>query len=83
VKIYLAGERASIATTEAVRCRGGEAAATLWTTHVKRRLFSFYYHGYSGKSFGRDPLSGYSIAISDAVARGWDLFLDSGGFCEH
>lgn len=80
MKIYLAGERAAMATTAAIRRLGGDAAASLWTKNVRRRLFSFYYHGFSGASYDRDPETGLSIAISDSIAFGWDLFLDSGAF---
>lgn len=80
MKIYLAGERAAIATTAAIRRLGGDAAAAVWTQSVKRRLFSFYYHGFSGAAFEQDPTTGLSTAIADSVSFGWELFLDSGAF---
>ena len=80
MKIYLAGERAAMATTAAIRRLGGEAAAAVWTQKVKRRLFSFYYHGFSKTNYEEDPKSGLSAAIADSVEFGWDLFLDSGAF---
>lgn len=76
MKIYLAGERAATAT-DIDRLGGG---AAVWTKHVKRRLFSFYYHGYSGANFEKDPKTGLSLAITDSIKFGWDLFLDSGAF---
>jgi hypothetical protein len=80
MRIYLAGERSSIATTAAIRELGGDNAAALWVKGVKRRLFSYYYHGYAGVGFQRDPETGISVAIIDAQRLGWDLFLDSGAF---
>lgn len=79
MKLYLAGERAAMATTAAIRRLGGESAAAVWTKHVKRRLFSFYYHGYSGSNYEKLP-SGLSTAIADSIDFGWELFLDSGAF---
>lgn len=77
--IYLAGERAAMATTAAIRRLGGEGAAAVWTRSVKRRLFSFYYHGYSGSNYEKTA-TGLSSAIADSLDFGWDLFLDSGAF---
>ena len=80
MKIYLAGERAQISTSAALRRVGGEAVASIWTKHVRRRLFSFYYHGLEGQNFEKDPDTGLSTAIEDSIKFGWDLFLDSGAF---
>lgn len=80
MKIYLAGERAAMATTAAIRRLGGEQAAAVWTKGVKRRLFSFYYHGFDEKLYEVDKETGLSTAIADAVSFGWELFLDSGAF---
>lgn len=80
MKIYLAGERAAMATTAAIRRLGGEQAAAVWTKSVKRRLFSFYYHGFDSKLYETDKETGLSTAIADSVSFGWELFLDSGAF---
>lgn len=71
MKLYLAGER--LATTADISSKIGEAGAAIWTKYVKRRLFSFYYHGY-GKG------TGLSEAVADCKRMGLDLFLDSGAF---
>jgi hypothetical protein len=78
MKIYLAGERAATATAIS-RLSGGDTAAGVWTKYVKRRLFSFFYHGFSGSNFEKLP-NGLSAAIGDSIDFGWDLFLDSGAF---
>lgn len=80
MKIYLAGERAAMATTAAIRRLGGEQAAAVWTKGVRRRLFSFYYHGFDSKLYELDETTGLSTAIADALSFGWELFLDSGAF---
>jgi len=59
MKIYLAGEREE-----------GDVV-NVWS-FAKRRLFSYFYHGYKT---GR-----ISVQIEDAKKRGLDLFLDSGAF---
>lgn len=69
-----------MATTAAIRRLGGESAAAVWTKGIKRRLFSFYYHGFSGGQFEKDEKTGLSTAIADSVSFGWELFLDSGAF---
>ena len=75
MRIYLAGERAN-SRFAAVR----NQAAAVSTRHVKRRLFSFYRHGFSNVNYLRDPRTGLSEAIADAQKRGCDLMLDSGAF---
>ena len=55
MRIYLAGERSSIATAAAVRGHDSEDAEMLWAQRVRRRLFSYYYHGYAGAASLRDP----------------------------
>jgi hypothetical protein len=65
VKVYLAGER------EAFSKANGEMA--LWAKVVKRRLFSYFYHGFKDSN---KP----SRDIRDSAAAGLDLFLDSGAF---
>ncbi len=65
MKVYLAGERESIEKAT------GEPAK--WSKHVKRRLFSYYYHGYvRGNTPSKDLLA--------LAKRSLDLFLDSGAF---
>ncbi len=89
VKIYLAGGREATADVEGISHRGGgEDIITVWTTRVKRRLFSFYYHGFSGGTGGVSRLGriaggsefGLTKAIQDARRLGWECFLDSGAF---
>lgn len=63
--VYLAGER-EISTN-------AEGAASMWSVHVKRRLFSYYYHG---ALTGNRP----SHHVLRAKDIGNDLFLDSGAF---
>ena len=64
VKIFLAGERDG----------GSDINLTgLWKKAVKRRLFSAYHH----VNFEKNRLS---KSITDAEARGWECFLDSGAF---
>ncbi len=65
MKVYLAGER------EAIEKSSGEAS--LWSSFVKRRLFSYYYHGaLTGGAPTKDIIASHD--------RGLDLFLDSGAF---
>jgi hypothetical protein len=78
MKIYLAGERS--ATAEGTRIElAGQDVAAIWTKHVKRRLFSFYYHGFSASKtiIGE---TGLSLDIERGVQTGLDLFLDSGAY---
>lgn len=63
MKVYLAGERA---------LSFGEG----WDRWVKRRLFSYHYHG---AILGGVP----SDQVVLSVQRGWDLFLDSGAYTAH
>lgn len=79
MKIYLAGERTATATATAIERQIGDAAS-IWTEGVKRRLFSFYYHGFSAGGKFEKGTRGISAAIEDGFNRGWDLFLDSGAF---
>jgi hypothetical protein len=86
VKIYLAGERQSFSSQES-RGLGGStesATASVWVKHVKRRLFSFFYHGYSGgstKTVGaRVMASGLTMEVDHAAHLKQELFLDSGAF---
>jgi hypothetical protein len=65
MKVYLAGER------EAISKAGGERSK--WASVVKRRLFSYYYHGFQDTNrISRD--------IKNSAEMGLDLFLDSGAF---
>lgn len=75
MKIYLAGERQATA----IRYKTEEGLERVWTKYVKRRLFSYYYHGYPGHNY-KQSRPGVSIDIDDALASEWDLFLDSGAF---
>ena len=61
MKVYLAGER------EAIEKATGEPA--LWARFVKRRLFSYYYHGCTT---GNKP----SSALLASARRSLDVFLD-------
>ncbi len=67
--VYLAGER------EVAKATSGEAEGSnpLWLKYAKRRLFSYYYHGFSK---GNVP----SEDSKNSHALGLDLFLDSGAF---
>jgi len=65
MKVYLAGER------EAYDLHTGEAAE--WFQVVKRRLFSYYYHGFQDKNLPTHH-------VTHAREAGLDLFLDSGAF---
>lgn len=79
MKIYLAGERDQ--NIEEMRRRSGtDLIGSIWTQYVKRRLFSYYYHGYKGSNFKKDKKTGLSVPIAEAVEFKWDLFLDSGAF---
>jgi hypothetical protein len=79
MKIYLAGEREQ-STAADFRRRGIAEAASIWTKSVRRRLFSYYYHGFSGNNYRKDNQTGLSTPIAEGVEFGWDLFLDSGAF---
>jgi len=79
MKIYLAGER-NQSTAADFRHRGIEEVASIWTKGVRRRLFSYFYHGFKGHIFRQDKLNGLSVPISEGIEFGWDLFLDSGAF---
>jgi hypothetical protein len=68
VKVYLAGERQG-AKYDALHT--GEREIPLWLTHVKRRLFSYFYH---------NETNGASQDIKGSDQMGLDLFLDSGAF---
>ena len=79
MKIYLAGER--YATDEGIRAHVGEVAAAVWVKNVKRRLFSYYYHGFDTKRIGnKQSAAGLSKDVDDCRRLGMDLFLDSGAF---
>ena len=65
MKVYLAGERESIEKAT------GESA--LWSSFVKRRLFSYYYHGATTNNIPTKDL----LASAE---RSLDLFLDSGAY---
>lgn len=77
MKMYLAGERQ--ATDLGTRNTLIAGASSVWTKNVKRRLFSFYYHGFAGHRIIQGKM-GLSIDVEEAIERGWDLFLDSGAF---
>lgn len=65
MKVYLAGEREAFSRADGSKAR--------WITAVKRRLFSYYYHGFQdGNKISRD--------VRESAAAGLDLFLDSGAF---
>lgn len=79
MKIYLAGERSATATITQIEDKIG-TTARIWVDGVKRRLFSYFYHGFpGGGTFEKGP-NGISAAVNDGLERGWDLFLDSGAF---
>ena len=65
MKVYLAGGRESLEKST------GELS--LWSRYVKRRLFSYYYHG---ATTGNEP----SKDLLTSSSRSLDLFLDSGAF---
>jgi len=81
MKVYLAGERQMFAQ---------DGTASAWTREtncierlqqvVKRRLFSFYYHGFSGGANYAGTEHGVSVDVQNAAQAGMDLFLDSGAF---
>jgi hypothetical protein len=70
MKVYLAGERSG---AEAKVERQGEERwdSPIWLTHVKRRLFSYFYHNKNNKP-SEDILASHKLGL--------DLFLDSGAF---
>jgi len=61
VKVYLAGERSR-----------SNAHENLWFKFVRRRLFSYFYHGFETNTPSKEVL--------EAKERTADLFLDSGAF---
>lgn len=78
MKIYLAGERA--ATEAGTRIEQlSETAAGVWVKYIKRRLFSYYYHGYGATRIVYGT-QGLSIDIERALELGMDTFCDSGAF---
>lgn len=64
MKVYLAGERSFSGTTP-------DGTEVNLYTKVKRRLFSYFYHGRNG---------GLSADTQESYDHGHDLFLDSGAF---
>jgi hypothetical protein len=84
MKIYLAGERQSFSSQESRGMGSTESlTASVWVKHVKRRLFSFFYHGYSGggsTAAGRMAASGLTMEVDHAAHLKQELFLDSGAF---
>lgn len=64
MRIYLAGERQSAGPDP--------NTAPIWLKHVKRRLFSYFYHNAAGNSPDTDILTSHKLGL--------DLFLDSGAF---
>ncbi len=76
MKVYLAGERDA---TSADMERKAEGAAAIWDKNVTRRLFSYYYHGFTLQR-GKLGESGLSKAIEDCRRLNMELFLDSGAF---
>lgn len=84
MKLYLAGER-DIFTERGVA--QGWAASTnyveLMASVIKRRLFSFYYHGFKdgkGGASGKIGADGLSPDVRYTASTGMDMFLDSGAF---
>lgn len=75
MKLFLAGEREIANAVPHLREKMRAA--------VRRRLFSYYYHGYSGgplKSSGGMGSDGLTSGVRESVEQGHDLFLDSGAF---
>jgi hypothetical protein len=75
MRLYLAGERESATKkTRAVSAPGSQIGqAPLWVKFVRRRLFSYFYHGFKENNrTSKDVLA--------SVDLGLDLFLDSGAF---
>jgi len=65
MKVYLAGEREAF--------ENADGSKPLWSNFVKRRLFSYYYHGFlESNKPSKDVLK--------SSEGGLDLFLDSGAF---
>lgn len=69
MKIYLAGERQSYSSFD-------DTQQALWMKHVKNRLYSFYYHGFTDG--GMRIATTKELEISYEL--GHSLFLDSGAF---
>lgn len=72
MKVYLAGERSATV--------GANGYFEGWAAYARRRLFSFYYHGYSQGGHGVLDATGASLDITQSVQANMDLFLDSGAF---
>lgn len=84
MKIYLAGER-DIFSEDGTQ--QGWASATGYVEamnrYVKRRLFSFYYHGFSGGKggvSGKADTDGLTPDVKSTAAAHIEMFLDSGAF---
>lgn len=69
MKLYLAGERTGASLEDAIS--GNTEGHPIWLAHVKRRLFSYFYHNRNNKP-SEDIQASYKIGL--------DLFLDSGAF---
>lgn len=78
MKIYLAGERSATEVGTRVSL-AGEKAIGVWAKYVQRRLYSFFYHGFSGHRISAMK-NGLSLDIAEDAEKGIDLFLDSGAF---
>jgi hypothetical protein len=74
VKVYLAGERDVMAKD--ANAWEGQGYQGRLLAQMRRRLFSYYYHGFEASKWGSD----LSPHVEHSHASGLDLFLDSGAF---